>query len=468
MRGRPALFAIALVAVAVGAAPGGVSPVTPSQAPEHQIQAASGLSKLNHLIFIVQENRSFDQYFGTYPGADGIPRWPNGKFKVCIPDKALGHCVRPFHDTSQYEAGGNHGVPGFKADYNHGEMNGFVNEVLTDGNKCTRAPNLPQCKRTLKGPSGQPDVMGFENRSDIPNYWAYADHYLLQDRMFAPTDGWTLPSHLFLVSAWSAACKNLKDPMSCHSDLIHPGGAKAYDAASRAPRPYAWTDITWLLHKYGVSWGYYVGDDTCVKAPCKQTGADVTIPFQNPLPGFRDVAADFQLRDVMTHSDFFRQAQAGTLPSVSWVMASVGSSEHPPYPIGPGQAWVTDVVNAVMKSPDWSSSAIFLTWDDWGGFYDNVKPPKVDANGYGLRTPGLVISPWVKPGVIDHQVLSFDAYLRLIEARFLNGQALDPRTDGRPDSRPTVREHAKILGHLINEFDFTQRPNPPLILPPHP
>ena len=121
-----------------------------------------------------------------------------------------------------------------------------------------------------------------------------------------------------------------------------------------------------------------------------------------------------------------------------------------------------------MKSPDWSSTAIFLAWDDWGGFYDHVVPPTVDAQGYGLRVPGLLISPWARHGYIDHQTLSFDAYLKFIEDDFLGGQRLDPKTDGRPDSRTVVRENAKVLGNLLSEFDFSQHPGKPKLLPLHP
>jgi phospholipase C len=123
-------------------------------------------------------------------------------------------------------------------------------------------------------------------------------------------------------------------------------------------------------------------------------------------------------------------------------------SEHPPALISNGQAWVTNTINAVMRSPQWDSTAIFLTWDDWGGFYDHVVPPHVDENGYGLRVPGLVISPYARRGYIDHQVLSFDAYLKFIEDDFLGGARIDPKTDGRPDPRPDVREKARILGNL--------------------
>jgi phospholipase C len=121
-----------------------------------------------------------------------------------------------------------------------------------------------------------------------------------------------------------------------------------------------------------------------------------------------------------------------------------------------------------MQGPDWDSTAIFLTWDDWGGFYDHVAPPKVDENGYGFRVPGLVISPYTKQGYIDHQTLSFDAYLKLIEDLFLGGQRIDPETDGRPDPRPDVRENAPQLGDLLGDFDFTQSPRPPVMLPTHP
>jgi phospholipase C len=127
---------------------------------------------------------------------------------------------------------------------------------------------------------------------------------------------------------------------------------------------------------------------------------------------------------------------------------------------------VTRLINAAMSGPDWDSTAIFLTWDDWGGFYDHVVPPHVDRNGYGLRVPGLVISPYAKEGSIDDTTLSFDSYLRLIEDRFLDGQRLDPRTDGRPDSRPTVRE--RLAGDVTNAFDFHQAPRDPVILDPWP
>jgi phospholipase C len=122
------------------------------------------------------------------------------------------------------------------------------------------------------------------------------------------------------------------------------------------------------------------------------------------------------------------------------------------------------LINTIMRGPDWPSTAIFVSWDDWGGFYDHVQPPAVDGMGYGLRVPGLVISPYARRGYIDHQVLSHDAYLKFIEDDFLGGRRLDPATDGRPDSRPDVRENAPQLGDLRADFNFRQPPRRPMIL----
>jgi phospholipase C len=156
------------------------------------------------------------------------------------------------------------------------------------------------------------------------------------------------------------------------------------------------------------------------------------------------------------------------LPAVSWVVPNGLDSEHPPARVSRGQSYVTRIVNAIMRSPDWSSTAIFLSWDDWGGFYDHVTPPFVDANGYGIRVPGLVISPYAREGYVDHQVLSTDAYTRFIEDDFLAGSRIDPATDGRPDPRPDVRETVPQLGDLASDFDFNQAPRPPVLLPEHP
>jgi phospholipase C len=431
--------------------------------------ATKGIDKLQHLIFIVQENRSFDHYFGTFPGADGIPM-RGGKPTACIPDPLLHHCDRPYHSTSQYQDGARHDHPAAVDDVNGGKMDGFVRVASMKAKSCAGSRSGPACASKL-GPQGQPDVMSYHTAAEIPNYWSYAKRYVLQDAMFAPVDSWTLPSHLALVSAWSASCSDPTDPMSCRSNLYldQPGDQHRYGR----PPIYAWTDVTWLLGRAGVSWSYYVAPGTCIQDPCT-TKVDPKIgktpSGKNPLPGFTDVHQTDQLSNIRDYDAYYKAAADGTLPSVSWVVPGSKVSEHPTNgePIATGQEHVTKLVNAVMRGPDWNSTAIFLTWDDWGGFYDHAVPPKVDQNGYGLRVPGIVISPYAKQGYIDHQTLSFDAYLKFLEDRFLGGSRLDPKTDGRPDSRPTVREDVPILGDLRKEFDFSQPPQKPLLLDPTP
>jgi len=204
--------------------------------------------------------------------------------------------------------------------------------------------------------------------------------------------------------------------------------------------------------------------ETCVTV--RQSAA--TPGIWNPLPLFGDVQQDHQLHNIQPLDNYFHAAATGTLPAVSWVVPSGPDSEHPPNSVHRGQAYVTALINAAMKSPDWNSTAIFLSWDDWGGFYDGVVPPAVDQNGYGLRVPGLVISPYAKKGYIDPQTLSSDAYLKFIEDDFLGGARLNPQTDGRPDRRPDVRETLPILGNIAQDFNFNQPPRPPLLLPTNP
>src|SRR5229473_714712 len=204
--------------------------------------------------------------------------------------------------------------------------------------------------------------------------------------------------------------------------------------------------------------------ETC--APVRQSAK--TPGIWNPLPLFGDVQADHQVANIQDLNRYYAAANAGTLPSVSWITPSGPNSEHPPASVHQGQAYVTAIINAAMKSPDWTSTAIFLSWDDWGGFYDHVVPPVVDQNGYGLRVPGIVISPYARKGYIDHQTLSTDAYLKFIEDDFLNGARLNPQTDGRPDPRPDVRENQPLLGNLVRDFNFSQPPRAPVLLTTNP
>jgi phospholipase C len=408
---------------------------------------------IQHVIIIMQEKRSFDAYFGTFPGADGIPMI-NGVPSVCVPDPATGTCVAPYHTDATSNTGGPVSPGSTVTDVDGGAMDGFIRAAEAP------APEWPG------GGCGDPaiagctiDVMSYRDSREIPNYWAYAENFVLQDHMFAGTTSYGLPAHLELLSGWSAECSGA-NPFSCANEL---------SMGEQSSTPDAWTDLTYLLSRAGVSWGYYAYEPAGAAATCGETLPKSDTPSMwNPLPCFLTVTQDGQLGNIKNIGDFYTQAAAGTLPSVSWVAPNWIVSEHQSYPVSAGQAFVTGVINAVMQGPDWASAAIFVSYADWGGYYDHERPPVVDSQGYGLRVPGWMISPYAKAGLIDHQILSHDAYLKFIEDLFLGGQRLDPATDGRPDPRPDVRENAPILGDLMSEFDFTQTPLPPLVLPTNP
>jgi phospholipase C len=405
-------FSIGMSAVAHGSVTGAPAP------------AAQGIHKIKHVIVIMQENRSFDSYFGTFPGAIGFPK------NVCVPDPKNGGCVKPFVDHADSNSGGPHVDASSNADVHPpggAPMTGFIQQAELG---CKAAP----CHT---------DVMGYHVASDIPNYWAYAKNFVIDDQFFESDHSWSLPSHMQMVSAWSANCKTPADPMSCKVNDMPTNRSAA------RPRPFAWTDLTWLLHKNNVSWGYYL--DHGAQSATHPAGVPT---IWNALPGFTDVNKDGQEANVQPLANFRTAARDGKLPAVSWVVPDPADSEHPPALVSRGQAYVTGLINAVMNSPEWDSSAIFLSWDDWGGFYDHVVPFAIDGAGYGIRVPAIVISPYAKSGFIDHTRLSSDSYLRFIEDDFLHGARLDPATDGRRDSRPESDIRDNKANSIEQDFNF--------------
>jgi len=535
-RSWPAAVTVAAVLLTAGLAGCTGQPASPAQhsgtaqptAPaQSATQALGGISKIRHIVIIMQENRSFDSFFGTYPGADGIPA-KNGQFTVCVPDPRTNGCDQPYHDPSLVNGGAGHNLSDAIADLDGGKMDGFVKSAEDEPTRgCSTTPPAAVCL-----PGSPPDVMGYHDAREIPNYWTYAEDFVLQDHMFEPVDSWSLPAHLYQVSGWSAHCTST-NPGSCTNDpeqaaaaaqglsindlppafrscMAAHGVTKLASTSITDPKViaageaclgyltraqlqlllgnggdeaaqlglYSWTDLTYLLHKANVPWAYYVQsgiqpdcDDNPdqTAAGCAPVAQGAKTPsIWNPLPSFTDVKEDGQLGNIKNLSAFYPAAEQGTLPAVSWIAPTQANSDHPPANLATGQAYVTNLINTIMRGPDWDSTAIFLAWDDWGGFYDHVVPPVVDQNGYGFRVPALVISPYAKHGYIDTQTLSFDAYNKFIEDDFLGGARLDPATDGRPDPRPDVREDAKILGNLMSDFDFSQPPRPPVLLPTHP
>jgi phospholipase C len=374
----------------------------------------------------MQENRSFDSYFGTYPGANGIP--PG----ISFIDPHDGTTVAPYHDTNDINLGGPHGWDNAQADIDNGKMDGFLNQAYKGltANGTALDPNIT--------PGHNPkDVMGYHDYHEIANYWNYARLYVLQDAMFESVASYSLPAHLYMLAAQS-------------------GNYTGYKQVQ--PSTYNFPEITELLTSGQIDWKYYVTsgklpdteDEHVVGSQSVEEQNPDKYTLWNPLPAFPKVQNDPAQRSrLQGTSQFYKDAAAGNLPQVSWVIPSAAVSEHPPAGVQEGMAYVTGLVNAIMKSPNWNSTAIFISWDDWGGFYDHVTPPKIDQYGLGIRVPGLVISPYARQNYIDHNTYSFESWLKIVEERF--------------NVHPMTARDTTALD-MLDAFDFNQQPRAPVIL----
>jgi phospholipase C len=449
-------------------------------------KAARAAIPIQHVVIIMQENRSFDSYFGTYPNANGIPQG------TCVPmDPANPNqgCVAPFHDQHDVNSGGNHGSVNAQADLDDGittaKMDGFVKQ---QDKSFSRKPG----QRELFDPGGflpglqRHDVMGYHTDAELPNYWSYAENFVLQDEMFEGVRAFSGSAHIDMTSEWVATCKSVTDVSTCTTN-------PHVSPPNKLQNAFPWVNLFQLLDIHGISWKYYLADG--VEPDCDddemtcdpQIQAHGVLSLWNPVPGYNWVVAKGQAYLAAHNPDadqFLLDVKSGNLPQVSWIVPSLTFSEHPDQGITQGQEYVTSLINAIMQSPYWASTAIFVSWDDWGGFYDHVVPPNVDTNrsktpiqGFGLRVPGLMISAYAKKGYIDHAVLSTDSYATFMEDVFINGDRLDPVQLGEPDARPDIRDELTVVhfpngssapvGDLMNEFDFTQQPRPPLVLSTH-
>ena len=390
-----------------------------------------GLEKINHFVFIMQENRSFDHYFGTYPGAEGLP--PG----VCLSDpNPAAMCVSPFHDANNVNRGGPHGWDNSHGSTDNGKMDGFLIESYKGISTVGSEPCMPPAPTCTPGKDPR-DVMGWHDAREIPNYWNYANLYVLQDRMFESVASYSLPAHLYMLAAQSGGYTGNKQTK---------------------PARYDFTEITELLTTGQITWKYYVTSGTSpdtedghvVGSQSQEKQDPLNYTFWNPLPAFPKVIGDpAQKRGLVDLSQFYMDAQSGTLPQVSWIIPTGAVSEHPPGGVQQGMEYVTGLVNAIMQGPNWKDTAIFISWDDWGGFYDHVPPPTVDQYGLGIRVPGLAISPYARQGYIDHKTYSFESWLRIVEERF----SVTPMT---------ARDNT--ANDMIDSFDFTQQPRSPVML----
>jgi phospholipase C len=475
-----------MVTSLLGLAPLGQNALAQSTPPTGRVTA----NPLKHIVIIIQENRSFDSYFGAFPGANGPAA---GTCVPLEPSNPQNGCVAPFHDPHDVNAGGGHTDKDAEIDADDGittdKMDGFVyDQTLSIQRAIKRAVRVNSTRdlpNLVPGVSRH-DAMGYHTAAELPNYWAYAQNFVLQDQLFEGVRAWSLSSHLDITSEWVAACSNTLDVSTCKT-------SNTSKQVKGTNIEYPWVNLFQLLDMHGVSWKYYLGsgmepdcDDgemTC--DPEIQQSPVVSV--WNPVPGFAWVeqqGATYLARHNPDADQFLLDVKNGTLPNVSWIVPPEHLSEHPATGVTAGQDYVTSLVNAIMQSPYWANTAIFITWDDWGGFYDHVPPPNVDTNksknpiqGFGFRVPGLMISAYARTGYIDHGLLSLDSYATFMEDVFMRGTRLNPVAMGQPDARPDIRDALTAItfvdgttepvGNIMDEFNFTQKPLPPLVLSTH-
>ena len=379
------------------------------------VRAASGnINQIQHIVFIVKENRSFDHFFGTFPGADGATSGPISSGAV-VPLTHSGDAILIEPDYSFFAARGA---------INGGKMDSF--DTVLHGNV-----------------NGQLGSMVQVYQADIPNYFSYAQNFVLADRMFSSMPSDSFPNHLSTVA--NDAGGVIGNPANAHASW-------GCDAASNVTTTmlsslgipsnvfpcFNFPTLADSLQNAGVSWRYYA-------APPGQPGYIWSV-----LSAFKSIRnTALWGSNVAPNTQFAVDALAGNLPAVSWLTPTTTGSEHPPSGPCPGENWTVQQINAIMQGPLWNSTAIFVVWDDYGGFYDHVPPPARDQFSLGPRVPLLIISPYARAGYISHTQYEFASVLKFIEERFGLGSL------GNRDS---------TANDMLDSFDFTQTPLPPLVL----
>ena len=382
-----------------------------------QAQAVGNMGVIQHIVFIIKENRTFDNYFGTFPGADGATSGTISTGKVI----KLGHTPdrTPRDICHSWECA--------ILAIDSGRMDKF--DLIKGGNR--------------KG-----DFLAYTQltEQDIPNYFAYARNFVLADRMFSSLHGPSFPNHLYTVAAESGGA--IANPERSHNvwgcDAAADVTVKVIDSGGSVKEQFPCFDFQTLadsLEAAHVTWKYY--------APTK--GEDGYI--WSALDAINHIRnSPLWSEHVVPDTQFVIDAKNGQLPAVSWLVTIEPLSEHPPESTCQGENWTVQQLNALMEGPNWNSTVVFLTWDDFGGFYDHVAPPNVDQFGLGPRVPLLIISPFAKKGFISHTTYEFSSFLKFVEERY-NLKPLGNRD--------------KMANDMSDSFDFTQKPLPPLILQPH-
>jgi phospholipase C len=367
---------------------------------------SGSINLIQHIVFIVKENRTFDNYFGTFPGADGATEGTMSNGRVVSlthePD-ALPHDICHVWDCAIRAING-------------GKMNGFN----IDGG------SLAYTQFT---------------EADIPNYFAYATHFVLADHMFSSLHGPSFPNHLYTIAAQSGGVIDNPSEGIWGCDAPSATTVPVMNLSGKVSMQYPCFDFRTLadsLQDANIFWRYY--------APSKGDQGYIWSAY-DAINHIRNTPTWTQR--VVPETEFVSDAANGTLPTVSWLVPTFSLSEHPPTSACQGENWTVQQINAIMQGPLWNSTAIFVTWDDYGGFYDHVAPPDLDVYGLGPRVPLLIISPYAKEAYISHTQYEFSSVLKFIEERF-NLQPLTLRDEGAND--------------MMDSFDFGQNPLPPLVL----
>jgi phospholipase C len=377
----------------------------------------SGFSNIQHIVFIIKENRSFNNYFGLFPGALGASscKVSNGS---TIP---LGHTPDRVRDMGHNWSDAVTAIDG-------GKMDKF--DLVALGNVDGDYMSCSQLQET-----------------DIPNYWSYAKNFVLADHMFSSLKGPSFPNHLYTVAA-----DDDDGVISNPSNPNQEAGSWGCDApegtvvqvmntegqiTNEAPC-FTATTLADLLESAGISWAYY--------APAEGESGYIW----STLDSFSQIRnSDLWTEHVLPYTQFETDAAAGNLPAVSWVVQDGDQSDHPPASSCDGENFTVGQLNALMQGPEWDSTAVFLTWDDFGGFYDPVPPPTIDFYGLGPRIPLMIISPYAKPAFISHTQYELSSVLKTIEERF---------------SLPSLNGRDITANDTLDSFDFSQKPLAPLVL----
>jgi phospholipase C len=363
---------------------------------------------IKHLVVLMQENHTFDNYFGTYPGADGIP---SGTKMPVDPQKPEAGFVEPWYIGNSTITDLNHNSSTFHNQFNGGKMDGFVSALN----------NQKQDGRI---------AMGYYDGRDIPYYWNLADNYVLFDRFFSSATDGSAANHMYWVAGIPSVAER---------------GRKLSDLLANVPT------IFDRLQTAGVTWKFYVEnyDPTITYRDLGNIGNRASQVVWVPLLNFDRFLDDPNLSShIVDLNQYYVDLRQGTLPSVAYIVPS-GASEHPPQNPSSGQRFVKTLIQELMRSSAWDSSAFMLLYDDWGGWYDHVSPPQVDEYGYGLRVPGLLISPYARKGYIDNTVLDFTSVLKFIEENW--------------NVPPLATRDAKA-NNFLSAFDFKQAPRKAIFL----